>query len=49
MNIVAVNLSFNSPHLFLSGSGSTVTQLSDGTYNASEVTAKKEHGDYAGK
>ncbi len=49
MNIVAVNMSFNTPHLFLSGSGSTVTQLSDGTYNASEVTAKKEHGDYAGK
>ena len=49
MNIVAVNMSFNSPHLFLSGSGSTVTQLSDGTYNALEVTAKKEHGDYAGK
>ena len=49
MNIVAVNMSFNNPQLFLSGSQSTVTQLSDGTYNASEVTAKKVHGDYAGK
>ena len=40
MNIVAVNMSFNSPQLFYDGNGSTVTQLSDGTYSASEITAR---------
>ena len=40
MNIVAVNMSFNQPILFYDGNGSTVTQLSDGTYNATEVTSK---------
>jgi hypothetical protein len=36
MNIVAVNMSFNTPQLFYEGrdKSSTVTQLSDGTYNA---------------
>ena len=34
-NIVAVNMSFNTPQLFYEGKDqtSTVTQLSDGTYN----------------
>ena len=40
LNIVAVNMSFNSPQLFTDSSGSTVTQLSDGTYNAQEITDK---------
>lgn len=43
MNIVAVNMSFNTPQLFYNGwnqNDSTVTQLSDGTYNASEIIAK---------
>ena len=40
MNIVAVNMSFNTPQLFTDSNGSTVTQLSDGTYSASEVTNK---------
>jgi len=40
MNIVAVNMSFNTPQLFTSSSGSTVTELSDGTFNASEITSK---------
>ena len=42
-NIVAVNMSFNTPQLFYNGwnkNDSTVTQLSDGTYNASEVISK---------
>ena len=43
-NIVAVNMSFNTPQLFYEGKDqtSTVTQLSDGTYNASEVISKIE-------
>ena len=40
MNIIAVNMSFNSPHLFYDGNGSTVTQLTDGTYNATEITSR---------
>ena len=40
INIVAVNMSFNTPSWFYDGNGSTVTELSDGTYNASEVTAR---------
>ena len=50
MNIVAVNMSFNTPALFYDRDGSTVTQLADGTYNASEVTAKilNGNGDGAG-
>ena len=43
MNIVAVNMSFNTPHLFYNGwnqNDSTVTQLDDGTYNASEIISK---------
>jgi hypothetical protein len=40
MNIVAVNMSFNTPQLFYDNNGSTVTQLSDGTYNASEIISK---------
>ena len=40
MNIIAVNMSFNTPQLFYDGDGSTVTQLSDGTYNATEITSK---------
>jgi len=44
MNIVAVNISFNTPQLFYDRNGSTVTQLADGTYNASEVTAKILNG-----
>ena len=42
LNIVAVNMSFNQPTLFTNGQGSTVTQLSDGTYNASEITSKMD-------
>ena len=40
MNIVAVNMSFNTPQLFVDNNGSTVTQLSDGTYSAQEITSK---------
>jgi len=44
LNIVAVNMSFNTPQLFTSSStengGSTVYQLDDGTYNATEITSK---------
>jgi subtilisin family serine protease len=40
MNIIAVNMSFNTPTLFYDGNGSTVTQLSDGTFSASEITTK---------
>jgi len=39
-NIIAVNMSFNTPQLFTDSNGSTVTQLSDGTYNAQEITDK---------
>jgi len=56
LNIVAVNMSFNSPTVFTSGSndwtwnnGSTVIQLSDGTYNATEITAAVNVGDGQGK
>ena len=42
MNIVAVNMSFNTPQLFYDASGSTVTQLNDGTYNASEIIQRIE-------
>ena len=40
MNIVAVNMSFNQPNFFFDRDGSTVTQLSDGTYNATEITSR---------
>ena len=40
LNIVAVNMSFNTPQLFTNANGSTVTQLTDGTFNAQEVTDK---------
>jgi subtilisin family serine protease len=40
MNIIAVNMSFNQPNFFYDGNGSTVTQLSDGTYNATEITTR---------
>ncbi len=40
MNIIAVNMSFNAPSLFYDGNGSTVTQLTDGTYNATEITSR---------
>ena len=33
-------MSFNRPTLFTSGNGSTVIQLSDGTYNATEIISK---------
>jgi hypothetical protein len=48
MNIVAVNMSFNTPQLFYEGAAktSTVTQLSDGTYNASEIIAKIQANGY---
>jgi hypothetical protein len=48
MNIVAVNMSFNTPQLFYEGAArtSTVTQLSDGTYNASEITNKIQANGY---
>jgi len=48
MNIVAVNMSFNTPQLFYEGAArtSTVTQLSDGTYNASEIIAKIQGNGY---
>jgi len=45
LNIVAVNMSWNTPTLFTNGQGSTVTQLGDGTYNASEITSKIDNGD----
>ena len=40
MNIIAVNMSFNTPNFFYDANGSTVTQLSDGTYSASEITSR---------
>jgi len=40
MNIIAVNMSFNQPNFFYDGNGSTVTQLADGTYNATEITSR---------
>jgi hypothetical protein len=40
LNIVAVNMSWNTPTLFTDHNGSTVTQLSDGTYDASEITSR---------
>ena len=48
MNIVAVNMSFNTPQLFYEGAAktSTVTQLSDGTYNASEIISKIQANGY---
>ena len=46
MNIIAVNLSFNSPQVFTDRNGSTVTQLSDGTYNAIEITNKIDGNGY---
>jgi hypothetical protein len=48
MNIVAVNMSFNTPQLFYEGRDrtSTVTQLSDGTYNASEIIARIQANGY---
>ncbi|MBC8435600.1 MAG: S8 family serine peptidase, partial [Proteobacteria bacterium] len=49
LNIVAVNMSFNSPTVFTNGQGSTVVQLSDGTYNATEITAAVNVGDGQGK
>ena len=45
LNIVAVNMSFNSPTVFTDHNGSTVVQLSDGTYNATEITAAMNVGD----
>ena len=49
-DVVAVNMSFNAPQLFYEGASktSTVTQLDDGTYNASEIISKIQangHGD----
>ena len=49
LNIVAVNMSFNSPTVFTDRNGSTVVQLSDGTYNATEITAAVNVGDGQGK
>tara|TARA_Y100001937_G_scaffold106284_1_gene147801 strand:+ start:8395 stop:12096 length:3702 start_codon:yes stop_codon:yes gene_type:complete len=46
MNIVAVNMSFNTPQLFYDANGSTVTQLNDGTYNASEIISKIQGNGY---
>ena len=46
MNIVAVNMSFNTPQLFYDANGSTVTQLNDGTYNASEIIARIQANGY---
>ena len=46
MNIIAVNMSFNTPQLFYDGSGSTVTQLSDGTFSASEITQRLVNNGY---
>ena len=40
MNVIAVNMSFNQPNFFYDGNGSTVTKLSDGTYNATEITSR---------
>ena len=40
LNIIAVNMSFNQPNFFYDGNGSTVTQLSDGTYSATEITTR---------
>jgi len=49
MNIVAVNMSFNRPQLFYDNNGSTVTQLSDGTYNASEIIQNIQSNDGEGQ
>ena len=46
MNIIAVNMSFNQPNFFYDGNGSTVTQLSDGTYNATEITTRLLNNGY---
>ena len=40
LNIVAVNMSFNSRHLFLDREGKTTTKLSDGTFKAEELVSK---------
>ena len=40
INIVAVNMSFNSPQLFLNRNVSTTTKLNDGTFKAEELTSK---------
>ena len=52
LNIVAVNMSFNTPSLFYKWDSaqnkivSTVTQLNDGTYNASEIIDKIKANSY---
>jgi len=45
LNIVAVNMSWNTPNMFTNGSASTVTALNDGTYNALEITTRMDHHD----
>ena len=47
LNIVAVNMSFNSPQLFLNRNNSTTTKLNDGTFKAEELISKmKFDGEY---
>ena len=47
LNIVAVNMSFNSPNMFYKWDGShnvsSVTQLSDGTFKAEEILSQIRH------
>ena len=40
MNIVAVNMSFNSPQLFYDNNGLTTSKLTDGTFKAEELISK---------
>tara|TARA_B100000989_G_scaffold254264_1_gene202904 strand:+ start:847 stop:4560 length:3714 start_codon:yes stop_codon:yes gene_type:complete len=47
LNIVAANMSFNSPQLFLNRNVSTTTMLNDGTFKAGELISKmKFDGEY---
>ena len=47
LNIVAANMSFNSPQLFLNRNVSTTTMLNDGTFKAEELISKmKFDGEY---
>ena len=49
LNIVAVNMSFNTPSLFKKSANdylpTTVVKLNDGTFNATEITLRVNHND----
>ena len=49
LNIVAVNMSFNTPSLFKKSANdylpTTVVKLNDGTFNATEITLRVKHND----